>query len=195
MSDKFKSDELAPEKKQYDCCELKALTLRDVKERGPRDIFRLYGKLVKYMLNTPGGIRREDAEWVAKKVAEEERINIERTGLYAMLYNDLRRLGIVTVGKGNWVGEGRLTLLGEWLKRCRHLDEETLGALLFLLCVVKDWPLAEEEAGVCIKARERLPRDYLKAAAERVEELLIDCLPYGADISRLVALREETRVH
>jgi len=179
--------------KQYDCCELKAL--RYVKGREPRDVFRLYGKLVKQVLNSPGGVRKEDAELVAKKVAEEEGIKLGDTSLYAMLYNDLRRLGIVTVGKGNWVGEGRLTLLGEWLKRCRHLDEETLGALQFFLCVVKDWPLAEEEAGVCVKARERLPSHYLKAVAERVEELLIDCLPYGADISKLVALREETRSH
>jgi len=175
--------------KQYDCCELKAL--KYVKGGEPRDVFRLYGKLVKQVLNSPGGVRREDAELAAKKVAEEEGIKLGDTSLYAMLYNDLRRLGVVTVGTGNWVGEGRFTPLGEWLKRCRDLDEETLGALLFLLCVVKDWPLAEEEAGVCVKAIERLPRNYLKAAAERVEEVLIDCMPYGADISRLAALREE----
>lgn len=169
--------------KQYDCCELKAL--KYVKGGEPRDVFRLYGKLVKQVLNSPGGVRREDAELAAKKVAEEEGIKLGDTSLYAMLYNDLRRLGVVTVGKGNWVGEGRFTPLGEWLKRCRDLDEERLGVLLFLLCAIKNWPLAEEEAGVCVKAKETLPRHYLEAAAKKIEELPIECLPYGADISKL----------
>ncbi len=72
----------------------------------------------------------------------------------AFVYNDLRRLGVISVGHSeNWRGDekGRLTDIGKFLRECvdKISEPDKLGALIFYLCNIYGNNVPREEALVC----------------------------------------------
>jgi MoxR-like ATPase len=72
----------------------------------------------------------------------------------AFVYNDLRRLGVISVGHGEkWRDDekGRLTDIGKFLRECagKISEPDKLGALIFYLCNIYGNKVPREEALVC----------------------------------------------
>jgi len=101
----------------------------------------------------------------------------------AFVYNDLRRLGVISVGHSEkWRDDekGRLTDIGKFLRECagKISEPDKLGALIFYLCYIYGNKVLREEASVCYniwketspyniqilykKAKEHVEKQYIK---------------------------------
>ncbi len=101
----------------------------------------------------------------------------------AMVYNDMRRLGLLTIGSGtNWTKqEAQLTAIGNTLKNCLpNIDDpKTLASLLLYLCGNQSHhkDLRQDEAGICFKlaSGKKLTSDEKKLyeeARSHIEQIL-----------------------
>ncbi|MEM4439127.1 MAG: AAA family ATPase, partial [Pyrobaculum sp.] len=133
-------------------------------------IFSVYGKVFKCVtqtvtLDSIDSISKKDIEECIDKVIskfkfEYKIINekIRKPQDLAIIYNDLRRLGIISIGSGgSWKKDkpAKLTPLGQRIKIClNRLDDEKIGALLVTLCRQMQNlsnELLKNEAGYCFK--------------------------------------------
>jgi len=156
----------------------------------------LYGQLLKRILNGRE-ISREAAESAIEEVLGNMGIvKLFSGGFKALLYNDLRRMGVLAIGhSGGWKAGERamLTSLGMWLSRCiDKVDAETLGALAIASCYLKDWGLDPQEAGFCYGIYRGLPDKYAPIVKRAVvvfyNKTPPECIPYGSDIIKARAL-------
>ena len=119
-----------------------------------------------------------------KSIRAYEGNKIKIRDLYAaFVYNDLRRLGVISVGHSeNWRDDEkwRLTDIGKFLKECvnKISEPDKLGALIFYLCNIYGNKVPRVEALVCYniwkktksyniqilykKATEYVEKQYLK---------------------------------
>ncbi len=124
-------------------------------------------EIIDCVINTLKSIRYEDRE------AE---IRLLRA---ATVYNDLRRLGVISVGHSeNWRDDekGRLTDIGKFLRECvdKISEPDKLGALIFYLCNIYGNKVPPKEASVCYNIwKEKSPYNIqilYKKAIEQVEK-------------------------
>jgi MoxR-like ATPase len=127
-------------------------------------------EIIDCVTNTLKSIRYEDRE------AE---IRLLRA---ATVYNDLRRLGVISVGHSdNWRDDekGRLTDIGKFLRECSYKisEPDKLGALIFYLCNIYGNKVPPKEASVCYNIwKEKSPYNIqilYKKATEQVEKEFI----------------------
>ncbi len=118
-----------------------------------------------------------------KSIRDYEGSKIKIRPLYAaFVYNDLRRLGVISVGHSeNWRDDekGRLTDIGKFLRECavKISEPDKLGALIFYLCNIYGNKVPSEEASVCYNIwKETSPYNIqilYKKATEYVEKQYI----------------------
>ena len=155
----------------------------------------VYGLVMKRVLQMKE-VEKEEVEKVVRDVLSGEGVEKRFYGnLVALLYNDLRRLGVLTVGHGKSWGEGekaRLTALGAWLARCVGLDARVLGAAAVASCYLRRWEVDPEEAGFCSRAYEGEVGVHAELVRRAVEIFYNEappwCIPYGSDIRKARAL-------
>ncbi len=99
-------------------------------------------EIIDCVTNTLKSIRYEDRETKIRHLRA------------ATVYNDLRRLGVISVGHSeNWRDDekGRLTDIGKFLRECvdKISEPDKLGALIFYLCNIYGNKVPREEALVC----------------------------------------------
>ena len=176
---------------RYDPSNLKA-----VEKLGSADkALSVYGSVVERVLQM-GEVGKEEVEKVIKEVLSGQGVEKRFFGnLIALLYNDLRRLGVLTVGHGeSWEGreKARLTSLGAWLTRCAGLNARVLGAVAVASCYLRRWEVDPEEAGFCRRAYEGKLEGYKELVRRAVEIFYNEappwCIPYGSDFKKAIAL-------
>jgi hypothetical protein len=158
---------------------------------------RLYGRVIRRLLK----MRRLDRGSAEEAIREELRqMGLDRSfygDLVALVYDDLRRMGIVAIGQGGpWPAqkEATPTALGEQLRRCLDVPrDEDLGAFAVAFCYVRSWPLDSQEAGFCTALSDgRLPEGH-EPLVRRAVELFYNnappaCIPYASDMAKAKAL-------
>ncbi|WP_053240234.1 hypothetical protein [Pyrobaculum islandicum] len=156
-----------------------------VLDKAGADGFAVYGVLLRYLAKTRGVVHKRELEEVEKPLLKKFGV------LPAMAYNDLRRLGVISVGRsGDWDSEtpATLTQLGAFAVRCVWIEDNVkLGAILPIFCRVKNWPLDPGEAGYCIKLYNQQDA-WLVEAIKLARPYILPCLPYGAETKALTGL-------
>jgi hypothetical protein len=179
-----------------DCAKYDPRSLLTYNKLGDDRLFSLLGRVIKNILGS-GSLKKDQVISVIDSVVKDMGLGTTFHGtLYALIYNDLRRLGVITIGKGcDWHKDAAAspTPLGEYIKRCLDsTKEELLGALPIALCYVKKWEIREDEAGFCAA----ISRGELGGYAELVKravgifvnEAPPTCIPYGSQIAKAIAL-------
>ena len=155
----------------------------------------LYGLALKRILRLDE-VSKEEVEEAFREALRSAGVEkLFHGSLIALLYNDLRRLGVLTVGHGGaWsAGEkARLTNLGVWLSRCVDVDARVLGALAVASCYLRPWDADPQEAGFC-RGVYGGPLDEYAGFVRRAVGIFYDeapawCIPYGSDIIKAKAL-------
>ncbi len=159
-------------------------------------LFSLLGRVIKNVLGS-GSLKKDQVVSVVDLVVKNMGLGTTfHDTLYALIYNDLRRLGVITIGRGcDWHKDATAspTPLGEYIKRCLDgAKDELLGALPIALCYVKKWGIREDEAGFCTAiSRGELGEyaDLVKRAVDIfIKEAPPTCIPYGSQIAKAIAL-------
>ncbi|MGC8584001.1 MAG: hypothetical protein ACP5MH_09800 [Thermoproteus sp.] len=184
------------ERDSADCAKYNTRSLLTYNKLGDDRLFSLFGKVIKYVLSFDS-LKKVQVINTVDLVVESMGLKKDFYGdLRALIYNDLRRLGVITIGKGcDWHKDAAAspTPLGEYIKRCLDsAKEELLGALPIALCYVKKWEIREDEAGFCAA----ISRGELGGYAELVKravgifvnEAPPTCIPYGSQIANAIAL-------
>ncbi|WP_167828089.1 hypothetical protein [Thermoproteus tenax] len=149
------------------------------------EAFRIYGEVLRALHER----LRRGQRLVAKEEVEGDILERYRGLARSMVANDMRRLGVLTMGGGgNWQDDrpAAVTPLGEFAASCaaRIRDAEVLGAVPFLLCRLRDWGLDPGEAGYCRSIK--TSRDPLfERALHLAGGHIYLCLPYAAEVSVL----------
>lgn len=150
----------------------------------PMLIYQIYGMVLRciFSLNKDDFTKNEIIDCVTdtlKSIRPKVRIRPLYT---AFIYNDLRRLGVITVGhSGNWLEneKGRLTDIGKFLRECvnKFSEYDKLGALIFYLCNNYGNKVSRDEALVCHNIWEKTSpyniQVLYKKATEYVEKQYI----------------------
>jgi hypothetical protein len=163
---------------------------------GDNGFFSLFGRVIKYVLSFDS-LKKDQVVSIVDSVVESMGLKKDFYGdLRALIYNDLRRLGVITIGKGcNWRKDATAspTPLGEYIKKCLDSTrEELLGAFPIALCYVKEWKIREDEAGFCAAITRGELGDYAELVKRAVEIFIKEapptCIPYGSQIANAIAL-------
>jgi MoxR-like ATPase len=125
----------------------------------PMLIYKIYGMVLLCILSKKENdfTKNEIIDCVTntlKSIRYEDRETKIRHLRAATVYNDLRRLGVISVGHSdNWRDDekGRLTDIGKFLRECvdKISEPDKLGALIFYLCNIYGNKVPREEALVC----------------------------------------------
>ncbi|WP_052886115.1 hypothetical protein [Thermoproteus uzoniensis] len=179
-----------------DCARYDPRSLLTYNKLGDDRLFSLFGKVIKYVLSFDS-LKKVQVVSTVDLVVESMGLGKDFYGdLRALIYNDLRRLGVITIGKGcDWHRDvaASPTPLGEYIKRCLDgVKEKLLGALPIALCYVKKWEIREDEAGFCATISRGELGEYTELVKRAVDifikEVPPTCITYGSHIAKAIAL-------
>lgn len=160
-------------------------------------LLEFYGRVLRRVLSMRLEAREAVEASIDAVIAEFELSRDFHDRLVAFIYNDLRRLGIITVGHGgDWrkMDKPQLTDLGEFLSRClEKVPDKILGALPIAYCYLREWKLNPQEAGFCTAlASDKIPKKWTQLVSKAVEltynEAPPSCIPYRSDVRKAKAL-------
>jgi hypothetical protein len=163
---------------------------------GDNGLFLLLGRVIKNVLSS-GSLKKDQVVSIVDSVVESMGLKKDFYGdLRALIYNDLRRLGVITISRGcDWHKDATAspTPLGEYIKRCLDgAKDELLGAFPIALCYVKEWKIREDEAGFCVAISRGELGDYAELVKRAIEIFIKEapptCIPYGSQIAKAIAL-------
>lgn len=176
----------------YDPCELKVPDdLRDV-----RETLRFFGRLIQAVVYGQSLDKDAVAEAACRALEGRDLYCDREKRAYVKPLNDLRRLGILTVGGGgDWKRNiaARLTPLGEFIRRLgRGADAVLVGSAPFALCRCgyAAGSLHVAEAGYCLGLQSAVGDSLLETALASYwryvkREAAYQLVPYGCPVDKI----------
>ncbi|WP_053240507.1 hypothetical protein [Pyrobaculum islandicum] len=176
---------------EYDPCELKVPDdLRDV-----RETLRFFGRLIQAVVYSQSLDKDAVAEAACRALEGRDLYCDREKRAYVKPLNDLRRLGILTVGGGDWKRNvaARLTPLGEFIRRLgRGADAVLAGSAPFVLCHsgYAAGSLHVAEAGYCLGLQSAVGDSLLETALASYwryvkREAAYQLVPYGCPVDKI----------